>query len=120
MGEKDAVKVNGKDSHRIPIVWGYNTAPLILNASGRESQLSSTLEESPLGWVCIGRTWVVRAQTPTARNGQGERKACKKELPGSGKPFLVLLQGLLMGRDFLGQTHLCGLFSQLETGMSSV
>lgn len=34
--------------------------------------------------------------------------------------FLVLLQGLLMGPDFLGWTHLCGLCSQLDTGMSSV
>lgn len=91
------MKVNKKDSHRIPIVWGYNTAPLILSASSRGSQLSPTAEESPPGWVCTDRKWVVRSQTPTARNGQGERKARRKKLPGSGKPFLVLLQGLLMG-----------------------
>lgn len=34
--------------------------------------------------------------------------------------FLVLLQGSLMGPDFPGRTHLCGLRSQLDTGMSSV
>lgn len=34
--------------------------------------------------------------------------------------FLVLLQGLPMGPDFPGRTHLCGLCSQLDTGMSSV
>lgn len=56
VGEEDAVKVKGKDSHRIPIVLGYNAAPLILEAE--ESQRSPTLEENPPGWVCIGRTWV--------------------------------------------------------------
>lgn len=60
------------------------------------------------------------SQAPMARNGQGEGKAFRKELAGSGKPFLVLLQGLMMGQDFLDWTHLCGLFSQLVTGMTSV
>ena len=40
MGEKNAVKVNRKDSHRTPLMVGYNPAPLFLNApEGASSHL---------------------------------------------------------------------------------
>lgn len=115
-GEEEAVRVGRKEPHRIPITWGYTTAPAPPPCLGQREPVPIWPREK------CSRVGLNVSSVTTGIRGQKVAKSAKLagRTPIEQKALPCTAADLLMGRDLLGPTHLCGLFSQLETGRSSV